>query len=319
MQDFSPQSPEQRARRSNGARARIGRSFDRLRAGSAAFEVVKRVAIGVYSDGFIHAGNIAYLALVTLFPFFIIIAALAQLFGSGAETMGAVRSFLNTLPPSVAELLAKPISDVLAARTGSLLWLGALVGLWTVGSFIETIRDILRRAYGTEYSRAFWHYRLSSVLIIVGSVVLVLTAFSAQVLLTAAEQFVYRLLPFTGELSAWIGLSRLAPLFMLTVALYGLFYLLTPSKYRYSACPKWPGAVFTAAWWVAMTMAMPRVLAQLGSYDLTYGSLAGVILALIFFWLVGFGLVIGAHLNAALAESPQPALEGAAAGAGSSV
>jgi membrane protein len=312
VQDVSPESPEARSRRAKGARARFGRSLDRIRPGSYAFTVAKRVAIGVYSDGFIHAGNIAYLALVTLFPFFIIIAALAQLFGSNDDTMRAVQSFLQTLPPSVAELLAKPISDVLAARTGSLLWLGALVGLWTVGSFIETIRDILRRAYGTQYSRAFWHYRLSSVLIIVGSVVLVLSAFSAQVLLTAAEQFVYRLLPFASSWASWIGLSRLAPLAMLSVALYGLFYLLTPSKYRYSACPKWPGAVFTAAWWAAITMAMPRVLAQLGSYDLTYGSLAGVILALIFFWMVGFGLVIGAHLNAALAESPQPTVEGAA-------
>ena len=212
-----------------------------FRSGSATFTIIKRVAIGVYSDGFIHAGNIAYLALVTLFPFFIIIAALAQLFGHGAETMPAVRSFLRTLPPSVSDLLAKPISDVLVARTGSLLWLGALVGLWTVGSFIETIRDILRRAYGTHYSRAFWHYRLGSVVIIIGAVVLVLTAFSAQVVLTALEQFVYRLLPFASGVLTWIGVSRLIPLLMLSAALYALFFLLTPSKYRYSACPNGRG------------------------------------------------------------------------------
>jgi membrane protein len=46
-------------------------------------------------------------------------------------------------------------------------------------------------------------------------------------------------------------------------------------------------------------------LSWLGGYDRTYGSLAGVIIALFFFWLVGFGLVIGAHLNAALAETPE--------------
>ena len=307
MPDVSPQSPEERSKR----RGAFARSLDRVWPGSYAFEVAKRVVVGVYSDGFIHAGNIAYLALVTLFPTFIVIAALAQLFGRGADTMLAVQSFLHTLPPNVADLLAKPIGDVLAARTGSLLWLGGLVGLWTVGSFIETIRDILRRAYGTEYSRAFWHYRMSSIAIIIGAVVLVLAAFSAQVLLTAIEQFVYRLLPFASGIVTWIGLTRLVPLGMLFLALYALIYLLTPSKYRYSHCPKWPGAVFTAAWWMGMTSAMPPVLARLASYDLTYGSLAGVIVALIFFWLVGFGLVIGVHLNAALAESPQPALEGA--------
>jgi membrane protein len=308
VQDVSPESPEARAQR----RSRWDRELDRVRPGSRAYEVMKRVVVGVYSDGFIHAGNIAYLALLTLFPFFIVMAALAQVFGHGPDAMAAVATFLRTLPPSVAELLAKPISDVLAARTGSLLWLGALVGLWTVGSFIETIRDILRRAYGTKYTRAFWHYRLGSIMIIIISVVLALSAFGAQLLLTAAEQFVTRLLPFADDIAVWIGLSRLAPLAMLTIALYALFYSLTPSKYRYSDCPKWPGALFTALWWMGITMALPVALASLGGYDLTYGSLAGVIIALIFFWFVGFGLVIGAELNAALAETPRPTVKDAA-------
>ncbi len=304
MQDISPETPEERAKRAS-LKARFDRSIDKVRPGSRPFEIVKRVAIGVYSDGFIHAGNLAYLALLTLFPFFIILAALAQFFGHGPDTARAIDSFLQTVPPSVGDLVRKPINDVLAARTGSLLWLGAIVGLWTVGSFIETIRDILRRAYGTGYSRAFWHYRLTSAAIIIVSVVLALAAFSAQVLLTAAEQFIYRLLPFATGLGGWIGIGRLAPLVMLAGALYALIYSLTPSKYRMSDCPKWPGAVFTALWWMSVTMALPWALGLLGGYDLTYGGLAGTIIALFFFWLVGFGLVIGVHLNAALAEPPQ--------------
>ena len=304
MQDVSPESPEARAKR------RWSRHLDGLRPGSRAFEVMKRVAVGVYSDGFIHAGNLAYLALLTLFPFFIVTAALAQAFGRGPDTLAAVASFLRTLPPSVAELLKKPIIDVLQARTGSLLWLGAVVGLWTVGSFIETIRDILRRAYGTRFSGAFWHYRLGSVAMIIISVILVLTAFSAQIFLTAGEEFVARLLPFAGDVVTWIRVSRFAPGVVLFGALYALFYSLTPSKYRYSKCPKWPGALFVAVWWMLTTMALPAVLGLLGSYDLTYGRLAGVIIALIFFWVVGLGVVFGAELNAALAETPETGLKG---------
>ena len=81
-------------------------------------------------------------------------------------------SFLHVLPPNVADLLQKPIADVLAARTGSLLWFGALIGLWTVGSFVETIRDIFRRAYGTKSSQALWRARLRLSLAIVASVIL---------------------------------------------------------------------------------------------------------------------------------------------------
>jgi len=307
VKDVSPVSPEERAR--TEARGGFVRHLDKIGPGTRTYEVAKRVVIGVYSDGFIHAGNLAYLALLTLFPFFIIMAAVAQIFGHGPETMVAVHSFLKTVPPSVAELLAKPISDVLAARTGSLLWLGALVGLWSVGSFIETIRDILRRAYGTPFLRSFWRYRLSSIAIIVISVILALTAFSLQVTIVAIEQFLYRILPFARDITDLIRLSKLLPLAMMIVALYAIFYSLTPSKYRYSACPKWPGALFTALWWMAVTIMLPLILGLLGSYDRTYGSLAGVIIALIFFWFVGLGLVFGAHLNAALAESPEPALK----------
>jgi len=56
---------------------------------------------------------------------------------------------------------------------------------------------------------------------------------------------------------------------------------------------------------VAVTGLLPWVLARFFTYDLTYGSLAGVMIALFFFWLVGLGMVVGAELNAALAVTPE--------------
>src|SRR5699024_2650428 len=105
--------------------------------------ILKRVAIGTYTDGFTHAGNLAYLSLMTLFPFFIVTAAIARLVGRREDTIAALNAFLQTVPPDVAKLLAQPVTDVLAARSGNLLWFGALVGLWTTAGFIETLRAIL--------------------------------------------------------------------------------------------------------------------------------------------------------------------------------
>lgn len=305
-------TPEARAHHHGRARTGLNREYAKVKPGSAAFEIVKRSALGVYNDGFIHAGNLAYLALMTLFPFFIVAAAVLSLVGQSAETQRAVASFLSVLPPDVADLLRKPIADVLQARTGSLLWLGGLVGLWTVGSFVETIRDIFRRAYGTKSSQSLWRARLGLSLGIVASVVLALMSFLVQGVLTAAEQFIYRLLPFAQDVAGWLGLARFIPAAIMFGALYMLFYFVTPSKYRYSKNRKWPGALFTAAWWVSMTAALPFVLSQLGGYDLTYGSLAGVVVMLLFFYLIGLGLVFGAHLNAALAEPPERVVEGTA-------
>lgn len=278
--------------------------LERPRPVSHPFEVLKRVVVGVYSDGFIHAGNLAYLSLIALFPFFIVAVAIAKIFGRTQDGMASVNTFLANVPPSVANALRGPIEDVLTARTGNLLWLGALVGLWTTASLIETIRDILRRAYGTTSGRPFWEYRLGSIGIILLSIFAVMFAFSIQVILVGLEQFLRALLPFADQAITIVSTTRLLPMAVVGGALYFLFVSLTPSAYKAKQYPKWPGAICTAIWWYGTTLLLPVVLSSLGGYDLTYGSLAGVMITLIFFFVVGLGVVIGAELNAALAEFP---------------
>jgi membrane protein len=309
----SPESPEARRKRLIRTRARFGRIRDRMRPGQYPFEVLKRVAIGVYTDGFIHAGNLAYLALMTVFPFIIVAAALAHLLGQTEGGTRAVAALLQTMPPNVAEVLRKPIHDVLHARSGGLLWLGGLVGLWTTGSFIETLRDILRRAYGVKGTAAFWEYRLFSIGLIVASVVMMLIAFAASIMLSGVEQFILRLVPQARAVAGLLGLLHIIPGFVLFGSVYFILVSLTPRRYRRIQCRKWPGALFITLWWMATTTLLPIVLSSLGSYDLTYGSLAGVIVCLIFFFIVGLGVVIGAQLNAALAEPPEPTVKEVAA------
>ena len=308
MREISPESPEARRKELALAVAEAGSTTirDPSNEGSHAWNVIKRVAIGVYSDGFIHAGNLAYLALLSLFPFVIVGAAVARVFGEGAEGMAAVNAILVTMPPDVASVLRTPIADVLQARNGNLLWLGAIVGLWTAASFIETIRDIIRRAYGVGYSRPFWEYRLWSIGIIILAVVMAMIAFSASILLSSAQQFLIDKIPGAADFVGLVTLLQVAPALILFGSLYLLFYILTPKRYRGRGCRKWPGAAFVAAWWVATTALLPVILSSLGGYDSTYGSLAGVMIALIFFFVIGLGLVIGAELNAALVEPPRP-------------
>ena len=304
MQHISPESPEARRKRLAKAKARLGHV--RPKKGTRSYEILKRVVVGVYNDGFIHAGNLAYLALLSLFPFVIVAAAVARLLGQTEEGVSAVYGMLATMPAEVRDVLQRPMADVLEARSGSLLWLGALVGLWTTGSFIETIRDVIRRAYGVTYSRPFWEYRLSSIGMIIGSVIVAMLAFSISILLSSVQQLIVANIPGADDVVGLFTLLRIAPAFALFGALYMLFYALTPARYRISKCPKWPGAAFVTIWWVSTTALLPLALSSLGSYDLTYGSLAGVVIALFFFFIIGLGLVIGAELNAAMAETPTP-------------
>jgi membrane protein len=171
-----------------------------------------------------------------------------------------------------------------------------------VTSLIETIRDILRRAYGTKSTAAFWKTRLLSAGLILAAVLVLMISLFAQVMIGAAQEVILAFFPQLAELIDTLRLSRIVPTLGLAGSLWVLFYTLTPHVYRARRYPKWPGSLFTTAWWLGVTAALPVVLRSFFTYDLTYGSLAGIMVTLFFFWLIGLGLVIGAQLNAALTE-----------------
>ena len=295
-------SPEARRQEAVTLRGRVAK---RVGPGTYFFQVLKRTAVGTFNDGFIHAGNLAYLAMLSIFPFFILGAAIFSLFGEEAERAATINAVLVALPPMVGNVIEPVARDVIEARSGWLLWAGALVALWTVGSLVETIRDILRRAYGTKMTKAFWKYRIFSTGVIIGAVLLLMLSLLAQVVIGAAQQVIEAYFPQLVSYITDLRISRILPAIGLFGSLYMIFYSLTPSHYRHRRYPKWPGVLFTTLWWILVTTLMPIVLRSFFTYNLTYGSLAGIMIALFFFWLVGLGVVIGAELNAALAETPE--------------
>ncbi|MCP5395633.1 MAG: YihY/virulence factor BrkB family protein [Sphingomonadaceae bacterium] len=292
-------SPEARKREAKGLRGRVARHVG---PGTRVFQVARRVLVGTYNDGFIHAGNLAYMSLLAMFPFFVLGSAIFSAFGEEAERQAMVLTVVSTLPPMVAKVLEPVALDIIDLRSGWLLWAGAAVGLWTTGSLVETIRDILRRAYGTPATYAFWKARLLSTGFILLSVAMLLLFLLAQVALGAAQQVIATSLPWLDDALTEISLGRIAAGLGLFLPLYLLFLLLTPQEYRGRRYPKWPGAVVVTLWWLAVTAALPPAIRTFFTYNLTYGSLAGIMITLFFFWLVGLGIVIGAELNAALAD-----------------
>ncbi|WP_373491815.1 YihY/virulence factor BrkB family protein [Parasphingorhabdus sp.] len=304
MSELSPEARRQEQQEPGRSANRASENLADERPFRRALIIIERTAVGVYYDGFTFAGNFAYLSLLAVFSFFIVAAAIVGAFGQTAVGTDFVEAFLVTVPPSVSGALHDPIRDAMTARTGPLLWFSAIVGLWTTTSLIETIREILHRAYGVQAQRAFWEYRLTSIMLILFSVFFAMLALSAQFLVAGISGFLGNYFPAVERGVLWLSLSNAIPFLILFATLYLLFRLLTPRQYRPRQYPKWPGAVFISAWWLLITGLLPVFLKYAANYQLTYGSLAGVIITLIFFYLVGLGMVIGAEINAALAERP---------------
>ncbi len=271
-----------------------------------ALSVARRALSATFADGFIHAGNLAYLAMLAIFPFFILGAALFELIGGRANAEVIVVTVIAGLPPAVGDEIRPAAIAAIHARKGWLLWLGAGIALWTVSSLIETIRDILRRAYGAQRSATFWRYRLGSVGLILAAVIVLMLSLFAQVAIGAAQEVILSAFPQLAGAIGALRLSRLLPAVLLAGSLWVLFFTLAPQAHRSPRAMIWPGALAAAVWWITVATALPVVLRYFLSFDLTYGSLAGIMVTLFFFWLIGLGVVIGAEVNAALAEPPAP-------------
>src|SRR3546814_60455 len=177
-------------------------------------------------------GNLAYLTLLALFPFFILDTALFALLGKVSESEVLISAILAAMPPSAAATIKPAALEVLDARHGWLLWAGAAIALWTVSSVIETLRDILRRAYGARATQPFWKYRLGSIGLILASVIVLMFSFYAQISLTALHALVSARLPNFGNVISWIAATRALPSLGLFFSLWLLFVTLTPSSGR---------------------------------------------------------------------------------------
>ncbi|HMO69433.1 MAG TPA: YihY/virulence factor BrkB family protein, partial [Novosphingobium sp.] len=246
--DFSPEG-RRRAALKRQIEASVG-------PGSRAFEVLRRVGTGAWHDGFIHAGNLAYMALLSLFPFCIALTAILVAIGEPQQRDASIDAFLTALPPVVRDVLSPVAHEVASARSGMLLWIGGLVGLWTATSLLETIRDILHRAYGTPQTQAFWLYRLLSSGMIFAATVLLMVSLFAQVAIVTAQQAVAAWFPGFDGLVTSLSLGRWITAGALYLAIFMLFAALTPAEYRGKGYPKWPGALLVTAWWVAITIGL---------------------------------------------------------------
>lgn len=270
------------------------------------FLICRDVFFAALSDGAIYAGNIAYLSLVTLFPLAILLTSVTGLLGQTDAGEAAIVGFLAALPPRVAEILAPVIAQVITARSGTLLYVGGIVALWTVTGFVESVRGLIYRAYGATLEGSFIQVRLKSAGATLVAMILVVLLFVVQLLLMVLLRNILHFLPISVNLPTWVNVSGLIPPLLVFLALWAIFRVLTPPGFRHHS-RAWPGALVTAIAWTGSAWLLGPILSLFGGMALTYGALTGIMVTMLFFYVVGFALVLGAELNAALAKPDRAA------------
>lgn len=251
--------------------------------------------------GPIMAGHLAFMAILTLFPFLIFLTALAGFLGQGRLGTDFIGFVFTQLPVEVADVLLVPLQEVLSETRGDLLTLGILLALWTASSGFEAARTAVDHAYASEQSRPFWRGRLESILLVIAVSVAVLVAMLALILGPVLVQRMQAAmaLPEQGWLR-WVALRYGFGTLLLFLAIAALYFVLPAARLKW----RWvlPGTVLVVALWLAAATAFSYYVERIAAYTVTYGSLAGVIVALIFFYLLAAIFVFGAEFNAAIAR-----------------
>lgn len=251
------------------------------------------------NHGMAAAGNMAFLTMLSLFPFIIFLVALSGFLGQTERGLEAITFLFSVLPPEVSAVIKGPINGIIANTGPRILTGSILFAVWTAALGVEAARDALIKAFGRENANAAWIRRLESLAIIIFGAVSVLLAMSVQVLgpplLMAAGNHVPDFV--TGGVEAlWGYLSLLVSPALILLGLYSMFLSLTPRKVKKAS--RLPGTLFTLAVLLATAKGLSVYLKYVDNYDLTYGSLAGVVILQLFCFLVSIGFVIGAELNA---------------------
>lgn len=263
----------------------------------------------VNNDGLVLAGYVAYTTILAIFPFMIFLAALAGFLGSDDAADRFIGSMFSFMPADVASTLAPAVREVLTSRQGGLLTFGILGTLWAASSGIEALRTALNRAYEVAEPRPIWYLRLQSVLLVIfAAVALLIVSVSVIVGPLIWELFTrVTYLPPDWKLG-FLSMRYLVGGVVLIVGLVCL-HLFLPNK-KQPIKRVLPGAILSALLWLLGASLFSLYLGFAGDFSVTYGSLGGMIISLLFFYVTAVVFIFGAEYNATRAgKTERTALE----------
>ena len=248
-------------------------------------------------QGSVLSGHIAYSLMLAVVPFLIFATALTGFFigQQGAEM--ALSGLFAAVPDHVARTLEPVLLEVIGQRRGGILTLSGLAAVWAASNGVEAVRIGLDRAYDVDDAR---HVALNRVIsmgvVLVGFAVFVLLAalvIFAPLAFALVEKWTTIRIPVQADLVRYV-----VAVLVLGASLWAMHRLL-PSR-PMGELRLLPGVIASVIIWGVAATLLSVYLAHAPSYTVTYGTLAGVIVTLLFFYLTGLALIFGAEVNAAI-------------------
>jgi membrane protein len=241
------------------------------------------------------AAQLAYYFILALFPALIVVVAIASFFPR--STLQQVLATLAPFtPPDALSLIRTQLDAILAAEQGGLLTVGVLGALWSSSAALTAIIDTLNRAFDVEETRPWWKVRLLAIGLTVGMALFILTAFA---LVVAGPELAHVIADRLGLAStvatAWT-IVQWPIVFLLVTFGVALTYYFAPAVDQDWAFIT-PGSALATVLWLVASLGFRVYVQNFSDYNATYGALGAAVLLLLWLYVSGLAVLVGAELN----------------------
>lgn len=261
-------------------------------------DIALRVKDEIASDhvGLIAAG-VAFYALLALFPALTAIMALSGLVLEPAEVTAQLENLTQLMPQQAAQIILDQAVAVAGSEQGGLgaaFIIGLLLAIYSASKGMGSLIEGLNVAYDEEESRGF----VKKTLWTLGLTVFLILGLLLGLVAALAVPAILNIVKFPAWLETTLALSRWVILALMTVFGLAVLYRYGPS--RDDAEWKWltPGTVAACVIWISASFGFSIYVSNFGSYNESFGSMAGVIILLMWLWISAFIVLLGAELNA---------------------
>jgi membrane protein len=261
-------------------------------------ELLRRTVKEILADdGLGLAAQLAYYFFLALFPALLFLLALASYFPLRDFSEQLTTVLGRFAAPELTGLIRDQLAQIANRQHGGLLSLGLVGALWSSSAALTSLIDALNRAYDVTEQRPWWKVRLLAITLTVALAAFVLAAFSVVVAGPAIGSALTEWMGLDAQFLWTWALLQWPLAFVLVCVAIGIVYYLAPDAEQ-----EWvwvtPGSVVATVLWLVASVIFRVYVTSFGSYQETYGALGGVIVLLLWLYLTGLALVIGAEVNA---------------------
>jgi membrane protein len=265
------------------------------------WQLTRKVIHGIQEDDlFGRASELAYNFLLALFPLLLFMLTLFGLFASRSNELQSslLSYFADFLPPSAFQLLKAITIEMAANATSGKLTFGIILTLWFASGGMSSMISTLDAVYHVRESRGWLWGRVIALGLTIAILTLLMTSLFIVLVGGHFSDWIAIKLHLTSIiLVAWKGLQWVAVVLFLTLA-FSLVYYFGPSQDQ----RRWhwitPGSIFGEFLWLAASAGLRVYLHFFNTYTATYGSLAAMMILLVWLYIAGLSFLIGGEINA---------------------